>query len=55
MIPVLVTVITGLLEIADMLFGSDLGLNVPAIEIVLAAITPILVWGLPQLPWARSG
>lgn len=53
MIPLIVTIITSALEIIDMLIGSQLGLNVQAIEIVLAAITPILVWGLPQLPWAR--
>lgn len=53
MIAVIITVITGALEIIDQLIGSQLGVNVEAIEIVLAALTPLLVWGVPQIPWRR--
>lgn len=51
MIATVVTLITSALEIIDQLFGTELGLNVPAIEIALAAITPVLVWVLPNINW----
>jgi len=55
MIAIIVTVITGILEILDQLFGVQLGLPVEGIEILLAAITPLLVWLLPQIQWKKAG
>ena len=53
MIAIIVTVVTGILEILDQLFGVQLGLPVEGIEILLAALTPLLVWLLPQIPWKK--
>lgn len=49
----IITLITSLFEIADQLFGSQLGVNVPAIEIFLAAVTPLLVWLSTRFGWQR--
>lgn len=55
MIATIITLITSILEILDQLFGTEFGLNVPAIEITLAAITPLLVWGIPNVAWRAFG
>jgi hypothetical protein len=47
----IITLITSAAEIVDQLFGSNLGADVPGVEIFLAAITPLLVWLAPRLPW----
>jgi len=54
MIAVIVTVITSTLEILDQVLGVQIDLNVPAIEIFLAALTPMLVWLLPKIPWVKQ-
>lgn len=51
MIATIIALITSVLEILDQLFGTEFGVNVPAIEIFLAAITPILVWFIPNVAW----
>lgn len=52
MIATLITVITGILEILDQLFATELGSTyAEVIEIFLAAVTPLLVWLLPHFAW----
>jgi len=54
MIAVIVTLITSVLEILDQLWGIAWHDYQASIEIFLAAITPILVWLLPQVPWLQG-
>lgn len=51
MIATVITLVTSVFEILDQLFGTEFGLNVPAVEIFLAAITPLLVWLVPNVAW----
>jgi hypothetical protein len=54
MIAVIVTAVTSVLEIIDTLWGSNWMDFKDTIEIFLAAITPLLVWLLPMVPWVRK-
>jgi len=44
----LVTAITSVLEIADMIFSGDWSYYSGDVEIFLAAITPLAVWLVPR-------
>jgi len=55
MIAVIITVITSVLEIITQLWGSNFAGLQAEIEIFLAAVTPVLVWLLPQVPWLAKG
>lgn len=45
---VLMTGITSVLEIADMIFSGDWSSYSGDIEMFLAAVTPLLVWFVPR-------
>jgi hypothetical protein len=51
MIPLIVTLITSALEIADQVFATELAPHTQEIAVFLAVITPILVWAVPNIDW----
>ena len=52
MTAVLITIIAGIIEIADQLFGVAWQDYQAPIEIFLAAVTPLLVWFIPK--WTET-
>lgn len=44
----LVALVMGLLSILNLVFGIDLGITPETISVIIAAITPLLVWLVPN-------
>lgn len=44
----LVALVMGLLSILNLMYGIDLGVSPETISTIIAALTPILVWLIPN-------